>query len=726
MQSASIPNFPTAIANPGATNVAPQSSNATPTDPEQSFAPMVHAAMDRVNGQNENSPSHAPSDTASKTIAGSQSFLRPATSVNRKSDLPSKQGRPAAPASISISAVLPQPLPAAPLPPTQLAIPASSSGADPSPTSTNAVTAIATDDASDEVVAKTQPLGSNALSAPSLTSAPAGGKAETVNSLTSQESAEIDPLQAIGLLSTNTTNSASTTAPKFTSESDGPPTTTPPPSHAASTSATKPLALPDSVAVVANSLTNETTTFASPAADSQAPKTSSTYPTSSPTPNDPSPSLSSDPADQTNWPVLFNTAYASAIVGSSSSSDNSNSKTSAAPTQIAKPNSVQTAQQFAASAASKVLAVPDAPPDLRSAAELNNKSSDPPTPPVPSSPASPRNPVQSVADKSFPQATNSAHTNPAHTNLPDPTDSLFSHKPPAAKAISQLTEPYSLAAQPSKQTPNISGAAKSFVATSTTTANTKSPTSESQSSGSDAQAAKPTRAATHDSNDANSPATSSDNNSAALTNSLAAIKPDATALLHQATAPSQIPVPTNLQNSNATNSPQSFNTTRTSEPAQQSSTSPDPTAATNFVKTAQLTQNPSQTEMRISMNSDQLGSVEVRAHTQGAEIGAAITVERRDAHTALALELPALQQSLADKHLPVPRVVLTQGSLGTNTGAHSQAQQNPGQSRHQDPRNSAFHQYFSAGSTTTLPATSILSIEPAPLFNSQGRLNVRA
>ena len=103
------------------------------------------------------------------------------------------------------------------------------------------------------------------------------------------------------------------------------------------------------------------------------------------------------------------------------------------------------------------------------------------------------------------------------------------------------------------------------------------------------------------------------------------------------------------------------------------------------------------------MNSDQLGSVEVRAHTQGAEIGAAITVERRDAHTALGLELPALQQSLADKHLPVPRVVLTQGSLGTNTGAHSQAQQNPGQSRHQDPRNSAFHQYFSAGSTTTLP-----------------------
>jgi flagellar hook-length control protein FliK len=126
--------------------------------------------------------------------------------------------------------------------------------------------------------------------------------------------------------------------------------------------------------------------------------------------------------------------------------------------------------------------------------------------------------------------------------------------------------------------------------------------------------------------------------------------------------------------------------------------------------------------MRISVRNDQLGSVEVRAHSVGDEIGAAIMVEKRDAHTALAIELPALQQSLTDKHINVARVVLTQGSLNSTKGDSHARPQGEGH-----PSGSAFvNAYLSKDANVAEVTSPTLSDFSKVIFNSHGRLSVHA
>jgi hypothetical protein len=154
---------------------------------------------------------------------------------------------------------------------------------------------------------------------------------------------------------------------------------------------------------------------------------------------------------------------------------------------------------------------------------------------------------------------------------------------------------------------------------------------------------------------------------------------------------------------------------------------PQPANVTNwgaghFVSDARLIQTPGLSEMRISVRTDQLGSVEVRAHSVGDEIGAAIMVEKRDAHTALAIELPALQQSLTDKHINVARVVLTQGSLNSTNG---DSHPSPQGERH--PSGSAFvNAYINKDATVAEVTSPTLSGLSKVIFNSHGRLSVHA
>jgi hypothetical protein len=163
-------------------------------------------------------------------------------------------------------------------------------------------------------------------------------------------------------------------------------------------------------------------------------------------------------------------------------------------------------------------------------------------------------------------------------------------------------------------------------------------------------------------------------------------------------------------------------TARSLETPQQAANMPN-WGGGHFVTDARLIQAPALSEMRISMRSDQLGSVEVRAHSVGDEMGAAITVEKRDAHTALSIELPALQQSLTDKHINVTRVVLTQGSLNSTTGdSHASPQQGE--------RNASNTPFASAYLNKSEAAAGVMysthSVEPAVIFNSHGRLSVHA
>ena len=56
-------------------------------------------------------------------------------------------------------------------------------------------------------------------------------------------------------------------------------------------------------------------------------------------------------------------------------------------------------------------------------------------------------------------------------------------------------------------------------------------------------------------------------------------------------------------------------------------------------------------EMNVALRAEGLGAVQVHARVTGDQVGAAITVERHEAHAALASDLPALHQALSDRQL---------------------------------------------------------------------------
>jgi hypothetical protein len=146
-------------------------------------------------------------------------------------------------------------------------------------------------------------------------------------------------------------------------------------------------------------------------------------------------------------------------------------------------------------------------------------------------------------------------------------------------------------------------------------------------------------------------------------------------------------------------------------------------AATRSVSDAQLTQSGTHSEMRISMQSEKFGPIELHARVTGDEVGAAITVEKRDAHAALAAELPALHQALGEKQLRVEQVTLEQSSthfLGGDCGAGSPSHQQ--QARSTPQRGNA----GSGPLRAIIPASFGVSRDAEEGVNAQGRLSIHA
>lgn len=141
------------------------------------------------------------------------------------------------------------------------------------------------------------------------------------------------------------------------------------------------------------------------------------------------------------------------------------------------------------------------------------------------------------------------------------------------------------------------------------------------------------------------------------------------------------------------------------------------------VSDAQISQNSNHSEMRIAMQTDKLGAVELHARVSGDEVGAAITVEKRDAHAALAVELPSLQQALSDKQFRVDQITLLHGSLHSTRGdggGQAQAQQGD-RGTHRVQVAQSFLRDHSGAFISFQPVT-----ENRDIFDSQGRLSVQA
>ena len=144
----------------------------------------------------------------------------------------------------------------------------------------------------------------------------------------------------------------------------------------------------------------------------------------------------------------------------------------------------------------------------------------------------------------------------------------------------------------------------------------------------------------------------------------------------------------------------------------------------HFVGNAKLVQAASHSEMRIAMDTDKLGPVELRARIVGDQVGAAIMVEKRDAHAALAVELPALQQALSDKQLRVDQVTLLHGSLHSTSGDAGAAGRE--QEQRQTPSGGATPWSGGTPGSRSLIQGSFYGAESAGIFDSQGRLSVHA
>jgi flagellar hook-length control protein FliK len=95
---------------------------------------------------------------------------------------------------------------------------------------------------------------------------------------------------------------------------------------------------------------------------------------------------------------------------------------------------------------------------------------------------------------------------------------------------------------------------------------------------------------------------------------------------------------------------------------------PASSQGTPIVNAAHIVGQPGQTEIRIEMQADSLGGVELRAHIAGDQIGASIAVEHHDAQLALATDLPALHSALVEKNLRVETLTVSQGNFSSLSG----------------------------------------------------------
>lgn len=131
------------------------------------------------------------------------------------------------------------------------------------------------------------------------------------------------------------------------------------------------------------------------------------------------------------------------------------------------------------------------------------------------------------------------------------------------------------------------------------------------------------------------------------------------------------------------------------------------------------------TEMNIALQGEALGTVQVRAHLSGDQVGASIAVERHDVHALLASDLPSLHQGLTERQLRLESVSVFQGSFpaGSGTSGHGPQGQLPGGTQQQPGPAGAATADFPGGTENSFLGD---SPETRTVFNSDGRLSVRA
>ncbi len=125
-------------------------------------------------------------------------------------------------------------------------------------------------------------------------------------------------------------------------------------------------------------------------------------------------------------------------------------------------------------------------------------------------------------------------------------------------------------------------------------------------------------------------------------------------------------------------------------------------APTGLVNAASLSLAQGRVEMRVALQTDGLGMLQLHAVMEGTQIGASIATVNHEARTLLANDLPALQQVLTEQNLRVERLTVAHSPTTSGSGSgDSRGSQSGDFSR---PRDQAGRWFIDAATPSATPA----------------------
>ena len=125
-------------------------------------------------------------------------------------------------------------------------------------------------------------------------------------------------------------------------------------------------------------------------------------------------------------------------------------------------------------------------------------------------------------------------------------------------------------------------------------------------------------------------------------------------------------------------------------------------------------------EMRISINTDTLGPIELQATSEKDRIGAVIAAAKPETQELLTNELPTLQQALSERNVQIQQLTISQGALAGGMSGRGGYSQSPDAWQRQAAANYWRSPSETASSTEDVPGA-IVSVAAAP-----GKLSVHA
>lgn len=130
------------------------------------------------------------------------------------------------------------------------------------------------------------------------------------------------------------------------------------------------------------------------------------------------------------------------------------------------------------------------------------------------------------------------------------------------------------------------------------------------------------------------------------------------------TQPAGAPAAAGTSNSN--------NATSTPNVQHQPNLQPLPASLGDVSRASELYQRMGNSEMRVAVETDLLGRIDLHATMHQSTLTATIGVQRSDVQTLLANDLPALQHTLADQHFHIENISVHDNSVGQRMGSSGQ------------------------------------------------------